>query len=169
MALTKHSRIEVTGSSDIESMFRALSRKGSGQLLLPTSLPPNRIGFAAELIQFIITWKRRFPTAVPAITLSLKHDPTPQVQSFVSSAHGLVAAWLSEDLATKEGQLLGARKAAAMAEHNARLWLSLEHLEKRQPERSIFFPCLDNIDLDQPASPNVYYGKPPAAAKNNLN
>jgi hypothetical protein len=93
----------------IEDLVR---RRGRCDLSLPTSLREDRFGGKAGLIQFILTWARRFQTSRLVTHVQKRSDVEVQLENLAHEDHGLVALLAARTLVDRYGRQIEATPLA---------------------------------------------------------
>src|SRR5467141_3133873 len=98
----KEPTISIQGTENIasvEAYYRQLDRAvDTCDLLLPTKLRHWRIGGRAALIQFIITWAKRFPRGRLVCHIQDLKDAEKVLDRLCDQDHGLVAILMAPDI-----------------------------------------------------------------------
>ncbi|HET6879998.1 MAG TPA: hypothetical protein VFI31_07575 [Pirellulales bacterium] len=100
----------VTKVADIEQGIRALGIVGQPELRLPERIERSAFGGEAALIQYIVTWARRFQsgrllTDIPASAAAPGHsDPPAEATRLCRWPYGFAAALMASDVIANDGK-----------------------------------------------------------------
>src|SRR5258706_5742388 len=98
MQINKPISIEKSQSiADIEMLLRRLADSGPCDVLLPKQLRRREFGGVCALIQFLITWSKRYPSQRLLTYVTEGEHPGNQLNNLLKLDHGLVAVLAASD------------------------------------------------------------------------
>jgi len=105
MSTTRVIRIESSVNiASVESLFAELDKGTPCDVLVPTHLRKRLIGGDCALIQFLMTWAKRYPNGRVLTHIKETEDPVQQLPDFLERDHGLVANLAGSDIVTRRAE-----------------------------------------------------------------
>jgi len=113
--------------ADVEELYKLLSAESADpDLTIPTDLREAQLGAVGALIQFVITWSKRWPQGRLLLHTTDQSKVSRYLENLSNSHHGLVALLLASDV------LSANRNVSVKESANAITQLNIDRMRSKQ-------------------------------------